>query len=217
MSKTGTPEKAELADAVAERSGREMLLEAAGELMSELGTIDVSLHQIAKRAGVTAPLVKYHFGSKDGLLLALAQRDTAQSIRQLTELMAMDIDPAAKLRIHIQGIIRTYSRYPYLNRLLENFLRDSDTEKDGTQSIWSSFMLPLIEAQKQIISDGIAAGQFRQIDSKYAYFLINGACQYIFSTRLTVRELVGETKVGQELAREYAAFAAETVLRGIAR
>ena len=192
-----------------------MLLEAAGELMSEVGSIDVSLHQIAKRAGVTAPLVKYHFGSKDGLLLALAQRDTAQSIKQLTELMAMNLDPAAKLRIHIQGIIRTYSRFPYLNRLLEHFL--DDPEAEATRQIWSSFLMPLIEAQKQIVAAGIAAGQFRQVDYKYVYFLINGACQYIFSTRITLREMIGEKKVGQELAREYAAFAAETVLRGIAK
>ncbi|MGE6696485.1 TetR family transcriptional regulator [Hyphomonas sp. NPDC076900] len=211
----GTPENIELVDAVAERSGREMLLEAAGELMSEIGSIDVSLHQIAKRAGVTAPLVKYHFGSKDGLLLALAQRDTAQSIKQLTELMAMNLDPATKLRVHIQGIIRTYSRFPYLNRLLEHFL--DDPEAEGTRQIWSSFLLPLIEAQKQIITAGIAAGQFREVDYKYVYFLINGACQYIFSTRITLREMIGEKKVGQELAREYAAFAAETVLRGIAK
>ncbi|OZB18947.1 MAG: hypothetical protein B7X53_01670 [Hyphomonas sp. 34-62-18] len=212
---TGTPENIELVDAVTERSGREMLLEAAGELMSEVGSIDVSLHQIAKRAGVTAPLVKYHFGSKDGLLLALAQRDTAQSIKQLTELMAMNLDPAAKLRIHIQGIIRTYSRFPYLNRLLEHFL--DDPEAEATRQIWSSFLMPLIEAQKQIVTAGIAAGQFRQVDYKYVYFLINGACQYIFSTRITLREMIGEKKVGQELAREYAAFAAETVLRGIAK
>jgi AcrR family transcriptional regulator len=211
----GTPETVGLVDAVAERSGREMLLEAAGELMSEVGSIDVSLHQIAKRAGVTAPLVKYHFGSKDGLLLALAQRDTAQSIKQLTELMAMNLDPAAKLRIHIQGIIRTYSRFPYLNRLLEHFL--DDPEAEATRQIWSSFLMPLIEAQKQIVAAGIAAGQFRQVDYKYVYFLINGACQYIFSTRITLREMIGEKKVGQELAREYAAFAAETVLRGIAK
>jgi TetR/AcrR family transcriptional regulator len=211
----GTPENIELVDAVTERSGREMLLEAAGELMSEVGSIDVSLHQIAKRAGVTAPLVKYHFGSKDGLLLALAQRDTAQSIKQLTELMAMNLDPAAKLRIHIQGIIRTYSRFPYLNRLLEHFL--DDPEAEATRQIWSSFLMPLIEAQKQIVTAGIAAGQFRQVDYKYVYFLINGACQYIFSTRITLREMIGEKKVGQELAREYAAFAAETVLRGIAK
>ena len=74
-----------------------------------------------------------------------------------------------------------------------------------------------IEAQKQIVTAGIAAGQFRQVDYKYVYFLINGACQYIFSTRITLREMIGEKKVGQELAREYAAFAAETVLRGIAK
>lgn len=202
-----------MADTITERSGREMLLEAAGELMTELGTIDVSLHQIARRAGVTAPLVKYHFGSKEGMLLALAQRDTEQSLRQLTELMSMDVDPAAKLRIHIQGIIRTYSRYPYLNRLLENFLRDQNT--DGSETIQAGFMRPLIDAQKQIVAEGIAAGQFRQVDSKYVYFLIIGTCQYVFSTRAAVRELVGEQLVGRELAREYAAFAADTVLRGI--
>lgn len=211
----GTPGNIELVDAVTERSGREMLLAAAGELMSEVGSIDVSLHQIAKRAGVTAPLVKYHFGSKDGLLLALAQRDTAQSIKQLTELMAMNLDPASKLRIHIQGIIRTYSRVPYLNCLLEHFL--DDPEAEATRQIWSSFLMPLIEAQKQIVTAGIAAGQFREVDYKYVYFLINGACQYIFSTRISLREMIGEKKVGQELAREYAAFAAETVLRGIAK
>ncbi len=206
-------ESLDLVDAVTEISGRDMLLVAAGELMSETGSIDVSLQQIAARAGVTAPLVKYHFGSKDGMLLALVQRDTAQSIKQLTELMAMDLDPATKLRIHIQGIIRSYARYPYLNRLLEHFLVDREAE--GTRMIWASFLSPLIEAQKQIVTEGIEAGQFRQVDTKYVYFLINGTCQYIFSTRITLREMIGEKKVGQELAREYAAFAAETVLKGI--
>lgn len=207
------PERSETADVVTERSGREMLLDAAGELMSELGTIDVSLHQIAKRAGVTAPLVKYHFGSKDGLLLALAQRDTLQSMKQLTELMDMNVDPSTKLRIHIQGIIRTYSRYPYLNSLLENFLKDQDT--DGSESIRAGFLRPLIDAQKKIVADGVASGHFRQVDTKYVYFLIIGACQYVFSTRAAVRELVGERRMGRELAREYASFAADTVLRGI--
>lgn len=191
----------------------DVLLQATSELMTEMGSPDVSLHQIARRAGVTAPLVKYYFGSKDGLLLALAERDTKVSLQQLAELMAMDLDPATKMRIHIHGIIRTYSKYPYLNQLLDLLLWDKDT--DSSRAIRMGFMRPLIEAQRKILEDGIAAGQFKQVDSKYMYFLIVGTCQYIFSTRVAVYELVGETKVGPDLARSYAAFAADTIMRGI--
>ncbi len=47
------------------------LLKAAGELMTERNSIDISLSELAKKSGINAALVKYHFGNKDGLLLAL--------------------------------------------------------------------------------------------------------------------------------------------------
>lgn len=199
----------------AERSGRDALLTAAGQLMTEMGTFDVSLHQIAQRAGVTAPLVKYYFGSKDGLFIALAQRDTERSLTQLQELLAMNADPATKLRIHITGIIRTYARLPYLNGLLDALMRDDDSE--GARAMRASFVQPLIDAQQTIIRDGIAAGQFRDIDPAYAYFMIIGGCQYIFSTRVAFHQLVGDRQVDDAFAREYAASAVDIILRGILR
>lgn len=214
MAEQGTAGKLKDSEAAEEVTGREKLLTAAGELMMELGTTDISLHQIARRARVTAPLVKYYFGSKDGLLMALAERDTEVSLRQLAELMSMDLDPATKMRIHVHGIIRTYARYPYLNSLLNGLLWDQQSE--SSIAIRMGFMRPLIEAQRKILEDGIAAGQFRKMDSRYVYFLIVGACQYIFSTRVAVHDIFGQGKVSRELARDYAAFAADTVLRGIA-
>lgn len=200
-------------DTVGEANGRDLLLAAASELMTEMGTTEVSLHQIARRAGLTAPLVKYWFGSKDGLLLALAERDTEVSLKQLAELMAMDLDPATKLRIHIHGIVRTYARYPYLNRLLDQLLWDQESE--SSRSIRMGFMLPLMDAQRKILEDGIAAKQFKPVDHKYMYFLIVGTCNYIFSTRVAVYQLVGDKKVGKDLARDYSTFAADVILRGI--
>jgi len=192
---------------------REQLLEAASALMTEEGSFDVSLHQIGRKAGVTAPLVKYYFGSKNGLLVALAQRDTAGSLAQLEALMAMDIEPASKLRIHVTGILRTYSRYPYLNGLLDSLLRGDNTE--GAQAIRASFVRPLIDAQRRIIAEGIAAGQFRDVDPNYVYFLIIGACQYLFTTRVAFRELFGSNELEPGFPREYAAFAVDYILRGI--
>ena len=58
-------------------SARDILLDAARDLMIETGSSDVSLHALARRAGVTAPLVKYYFGGKEGLLTALVDRALA--------------------------------------------------------------------------------------------------------------------------------------------
>ena len=44
------------------------LLVAAGDLMIERNSTDISLSDIAQKSGVNAALVKYHFGNKDGLV-----------------------------------------------------------------------------------------------------------------------------------------------------
>jgi len=76
----------------------EKLLIAASALMIERSSIDVSLSDIAQKSGVNAALVKYHFGNKDGLLLALLARDAANEVANLEYLLAQPISPTAKLR-----------------------------------------------------------------------------------------------------------------------
>src|SRR6202023_133125 len=81
------------------------LLVAASELMIERSSIEVSLSDIAQKSGVNAALVKYHFGNKDGLLLALLARDAATELAQLGYLLAQPITPTAKLKLNIAGLI----------------------------------------------------------------------------------------------------------------
>lgn len=50
------------------------LLDVAEELFTTAGYDKVSIEDIAKAAGVTRPVVYQHFGSKEGLFLACAQR-----------------------------------------------------------------------------------------------------------------------------------------------
>lgn len=52
---------------------RERLLQAALELFSRRGYAATSVREIVESAGVTKPVLYYHFGSKEGLYLALLQ------------------------------------------------------------------------------------------------------------------------------------------------
>jgi AcrR family transcriptional regulator len=195
-------------------SGRDVLLNAARELMIAGGSCDISLHSIARRAGVTAPLVKYYFGSKEGLLTALVEADTARSLGQLEELLTLDVTPTQKLTLHVTGIIRTYSRHPYLNGLLNRLVRESRT--DASDRIKANFVEPLINAQRRIIKAGIEAGDFRPIDPNHAYFLIVGACQYLFATRVPFGNLMNGAPSQDAFVRSHTSSALDFILRGLA-
>lgn len=58
-------------------------------------------------------------------MLALLDRDMGNIVQSLGALVAKDLPPADKLRIHIGAVIDTYHAFPYLNRLLMRMVRDS--------------------------------------------------------------------------------------------
>ena len=123
-------------------STAEKLLVAASELMIERSSIEVSLSDIAQKSGVNAALVKYHFGNKDGLLLALLARDAATEMSHLEYLLAQPITPTAKLKLHIAGIIRAYHQFPYMNRLIHYLLHESSAE--AADEVSKFFVAPLL-------------------------------------------------------------------------
>ncbi|MEJ0047937.1 MAG: TetR/AcrR family transcriptional regulator [Rhodospirillales bacterium] len=107
---------------------RERLLDASGALIIERQSIDISLADIAAKAGLNSALVKYYFGSKTGLLVALLQRDATRALAAMDELLGLNVSAGQKMRLHLRGIMNTYKRSPYLNRLLHALLHGPDEE-----------------------------------------------------------------------------------------
>ena len=111
---------------------REQLLDATLALIAGKGYESVSMEGIARRAGVTKPVVYDLFGSLAGLLEALREREEARALAQLAELMpapAEDADPAQ-----------------VLVDALDAFLRAVETRPDA----WRLSLMP-IEAQPGIV------------------------------------------------------------------
>jgi AcrR family transcriptional regulator len=179
----------------------EKLLEAASELMIGRSSIEVSLSDIAQKSGVNAALVKYHFGNKDGLLLALLARDAATEVSNLEYLLAQPITPTEKLKLHIAGIIRAYHRFPYMNRLIHYLLHESSTE--AADEVSKFFVAPLLDFHRRLLAEGIRAGEFRAIDPVLFYTSLIGACDHLFFGRHAMSRATGVGPVTDEVCRNY--------------
>lgn len=149
-------------------ASRDQLLAATAALMIETGSVDVPLSDIAARAQLNSALVKYYFGGKSGLLTALAQDVLSRALGQLQELVQMDLDPVEKIKLHIKGVITTYYRFPFINRLLHALFMQPDTAAEVARTISA----PLAEVQRQLLAEAEAAGLIRPIDPIMFYFIV---------------------------------------------
>src|SRR6202008_4908103 len=194
-------------------STAEKLLVAASELMIERASIEVSLSDIAQKSGVNAALVKYHFGNKDGLLLALLARDAETEVSNLEYLLSQPISPTEKLRLHIGGIIRAYRRFPYMNRLIHYLLHETSAE--AASEVSKFFVAPLLDFHRRLLAEGVRAGQFRKVDPVLFYTSLIGACDHLFFGRQAMSRASGVGPVTDQVCRDYIRHMEALICAGI--
>lgn len=192
---------------------RELLLDAASDLMIETSSTDVSLSDIAQRSGMNSALVKYYFGNKVGLQLALLRKVLGKSVSDLQHLCAMDISPVEKLRIHISGTVNGFARYPYVNRLMHHILAQDDGQYG--EIIASEFGRPLAKGQKLILEEGERTGELRSINPMFFYFQLIGACDHFFYGQFQLKHMFGVTEIDESLKKQYIDHLIMTMLNGV--
>ncbi len=121
---------------------REQLLDATKGIVAEHGFHAVSIEAVARRAGVTRPIVYGHFGDLAGLLDALVDREAARALVQLAPALPRDLDEGEPRDLLLAGL-RSY---------LEAVRSDPVT--------WALVLMPsegAPEGLRQRITDGRAA------------------------------------------------------------
>lgn len=192
---------------------RDLLLEAASVLMRERDKLDISLMEIAEKVGVNAALVRYYFGNKLGLMMALLDRDLSPGMEAFKTLVNMDGSPTMRMNHHLSGLIKLYFRYPYLNRLIVSIMQSAPSEL--AQSVADKFLRPVCEGYDVLLTEGASRGEFKQVDSKLFYFLITGACDQIFSAKYALRYVYGISDIDDDLRQAYVAQARTIILNGL--
>lgn len=196
-------------------NARDHLLDTAGRLMADRHVTDVSLSELAVHSGLNSALVKYYFGNKDGLLLALVDRDGAAALRDLQQLLQQDLSPTEKLRRHIGGIINNFYRRPYLNRLLHSLLDSRREDSAAARQITRSFIEPVLNLQRELLNQGVKSGEFRSIDPMLFYVSVLGACDHLFNARYALQHFSGRDTVSDAVREKYIAHVVDVFVNGI--
>jgi len=194
-------------------STRNLLLDTAAQFMTERGGIDITFSEIGERSGFNTALVRYYFGHKRGMMFALIERTLKGALERLEDLMKTDLPPEEKLALHIRGMINTYFFHPYVNRLLSHIAHDDDG--NYAEKISSEMSAPIIEAQAQILEDGIKSGIFREMDPMLLHIHINGACDALFHYDAILKRNFNVEEISIEIKENYITHISETILNGI--
>ena len=192
---------------------RDQLIEAASQIMREGDTIDLSLSELSLRAGLNSALVKYYFGNKNGLMLALLDRDMGNIVFSLGALLAKDMPPEEKLRIHIGAVIDTYYAFPYLNRLLMRMVRDSAPVEAAR--IADLYLKPISKVYDALIAEGVKADKFRKLDPQFFYFTVTGAADRFYSSRLVLRHCYNQDDFNENMRDAYREHSIDLIMRGL--
>jgi len=101
-----------------QESTKEQILNATLELIAEKGFPNLTIREIADRAGANVAAVNYHFGSKEGLLGAVLQQEVACKVTALKAIRESSDIPRVKLRRFLKEHAENMRRHPGLYQSL---------------------------------------------------------------------------------------------------
>ena len=77
------------------------------------------------------------------------------------------------------------------------------------------FVKPLLHFQRRMLSEGVATGEFKPVDTVFFYTHLIGACDHLFHGRHAMSRAAGVGKVTDEVRRRYIEHMTETLLGGL--
>ncbi len=191
-----------------------LLIEAASSVLRERNSVNLTFSELAARSGLNSALVKYHFGNKEGLMFAVLNHNSEDWLPELEKLLARDdLGPEDKMRLHLRGLMKTYAKLPFIQRLHNALMRDTNDE--NKKRIAEGMIKPIADTQRKIIDEGVALGVFRPIDPMLFYFSSSGAVSFLYTQNFTLEHTFGVAEIDDELNAQSFDQVVEMVMQGI--
>lgn len=191
------------------------LLSAAAREFAEQGYTGATTASIARRAGVTQPLVHHHFGSKrllwDAVLVELFTplREALLTARREAEALPR-VERLARL---LRAFIQYSGANPELSRIIRT---EASAGSEIYAELYDKWLEPMVQLLEHELVAAIADGTVRSsFDAKLLYFALVGASVEPFNNPSTARRAFGLDVRDPRTIRQYADLVVDLFLRGL--
>jgi TetR/AcrR family transcriptional regulator len=182
---------------------RERILAAALDLFSERSFEGATTREIAARAGVTQPLLNYHFSSKEELWRAAVDGlfETLNRARSARIEGLRGVDDATVVRLIVRDFIDFSARHPQLHRIMTQ-----ECKTDGPRMDWlvERHIRPIYEATAAQFARLVEQGHLPDIPVPHLYYIVVGAGPTMFLLAPECRRLAGIDPSSPEVIEAHA-------------
>jgi AcrR family transcriptional regulator len=182
---------------------RRAILDAALDLFSERSFDGASTRSIAELAGVTQPLLNYHFAGKEELWRAavddLFERFRTSTQDRLSGLRGVDDVTIAKLMV--RHFVEFSAANPQLHRMIMQ-----ESKRAGARLDWlvETHVRPLYENAVAMFERLASRGDLSPIAPAHLYYLLTGAGASVFVMAPECQRLTGVDPFAPEFVAAHA-------------
>jgi AcrR family transcriptional regulator len=158
---------------------RDRIVAAAVDLFSERSFDGATTREIAAHAGVTQPLLNYHFRSKDELwraavdaLFGMLQRTMAERTDGLR-----GVDQVTTAKLLVREFVTFSARHPQLHRIIT---QESKADGPRMDYLVDRHIRPIYEQTIALFEDLARSGAVPPIPPTHLYYILTGAGPTMF-------------------------------------
>lgn len=156
---------------------QEEILRAASQLFEQKGYAATSVQDIADRVGLQKASLYYYVDSKEEILFRIAREAINAFNDELERIVNMGQSPSETLRRAIAAHLEAVAN----NReVMTVFLRESYALPAEKQEIIHKESDRYTRLMQDIVVRGMAAGEFRPVDTTMVVMAILGACNWFY-------------------------------------
>ena len=193
---------------------RERILDASLVEFAKHGYEGATTASVARRIGVTQPLIHYHFGSKEALWRAAVELAFSQMAGLLEDMNeeSHNNDPRQRMREIARRFVRFSAKHPEVSRLI---IAESAVPGPRLEWMTEKHLRPLIRRVEQTFRAGRDAGIVKDLSLESLIFVFLGALPHFFDGAPLIGLLWGIDPADEEHVEKYADTLIEVLASGV--
>jgi AcrR family transcriptional regulator len=153
-----------------EAGTRERLLETASQLFASKGYASTSVREIVARAGVSKPVLYYHFQSKEGLYYAILEWGAEVQRKIIDDVFEVSGTVQRRINFLYRRIYEEIQEHQGLYAMIHGLIYGPPQGAPAYD--FANYHRQMFEAVKRICIEGLSSGELKKADADEVAFLV---------------------------------------------